>query len=109
VLKHVPKNPAQVEFVSYVTWIDRQTFLANRIEYTNTSGKLYRRVEALETREIDGYPTVVSSRTSDLTNGGYTDMRFRYIAYDLGMPAAVFTQRSLRNPPRQWLKRPDAE
>jgi outer membrane lipoprotein-sorting protein len=109
VLKHVPKNPAAVEFVSYVTWIDRKTFLPIRIEYTNAGGKVYRRVEVLETKEIDGHPTVVSSRTSDLSSGGHTDMQFRYIAYDLGMPTEVFTERSLRNPPRQWLKRPAAD
>jgi hypothetical protein len=33
-------------------------------------------------------------------------MQFRYIAYDLGIPADVFTERSLRNPPREWLERP---
>jgi len=109
VLKHVPKNTSAVEFVSYVTWIDRKTWLPTRIEYTNAAGKVYRRVEVLESKEIDGHPTVISSRTSDLTTGGHTDMQFRYIAYDLGIPADVFTERSLRNPPRQWLKRPTGE
>ena len=109
VLKHIPKNASDVEFVSYVTWIDRESYLPIKIEYTNAAGKVYRRVEVLETKDIQGYPTVVSSRTSDLTGGGHTDMQFRYIAYDLGMPADVFTERSLRNPPRQWLKRPTDE
>lgn len=106
VLKHVPKNTAAVEFVSYVTWIDRETLLPTRIEYTNSGGKVYRRVEVLESEQIDGHQTVIKSRTSDLTTGGHTDMQFRFIAYDLGIPADVFTERSLRNPPRQWLKRP---
>jgi len=106
VLRHVPKNASTVEFASYVTWIDRKTYLPMKIEYTNATGKVYRRVEVLGTKEIQGYPTVVSSRTSDLASGGYTDMQFRYIAYDMGIPADVFTERSLRNPPRQWLKRP---
>jgi len=107
VLRHIPKNTATVEFVSYVTWIDRETFLPVKIDYTNAAGKTYRRVEVLDAQDIGGYPTVLSSRTSDLLAGGHTDMQFRYIAYDLGIPADVFTERSLRNPPRQWLKRPD--
>jgi outer membrane lipoprotein-sorting protein len=107
VLKHVPKNAAEVEFVSYVTWIDRESYLPIKIEYTNAAGKVYRRVEVLETKIVQGYPTVVSSRTSDLIADAHTDMQFRHISYDLGMPADVFTERSLRNPPRQWLKRPD--
>jgi outer membrane lipoprotein-sorting protein len=109
VLKHIPKNADTVEFASYVTWIDRKTYLPMKIEYTNAAGKIYRRVEVLKTQVIDSYPTVTSSRTSDLTGGGHTDMQFRYIAYDLGIPADVFTERSLRNPPRQWLKRPDTQ
>ena len=30
---------------------------------------------------------------------------FRNIDYDLGLDESVFTERSLRNPPRQWLRR----
>jgi hypothetical protein len=105
VLKHVPIDPASVEFSSYVTWIERQTFLPTKIEYTNPVGDVYRRVEVLNIEEIDGHPTVTNSRVSDLLTGGRTEMQFRYIAYDIGVPGAVFTERSLRNPPRDWLKR----
>jgi hypothetical protein len=104
-LKHVPIDPASVEFSSYVTWIDRQTFLPTKIEYTNPADDVYRRVEVLKVEEIGGHPTVTSSRVSDLLTGGRTDMQFRYIAYDIGVPETVFTERSLRNPPRDWLKR----
>jgi hypothetical protein len=106
VLKHTPLDPNSVEFASYVTWIDRDTFLPMTIEYTNSAGKIYRRVEALEVEEIDGHPTVTTSRVSDLASRGKTDMQFRFIKYDVGLPEQVFTERSLRNPPRDWLKRP---
>jgi hypothetical protein len=104
-LRHTPKDPSTVEFASYQTWIDRETFLPMRIDYTNSSGEVYRRVEVLRVEEIDGYPTVTLSRVSDLIAGGRTDMQFRYIDYDLGLDESVFTERSLRNPPRQWLQR----
>jgi len=106
VLKHTPKIPSEVEFASYVTWIDRQTFLPMKIEYTNAAGKVYRRVEVLEVKLIAGHPTVTQSRVSNLETGGYTEMQFRFIAYDVGLPMNVFTERSLRSPPRQWLQRP---
>ena len=106
VLKHEPKDPQRVEFKSYVTWIDRETFLPMKIEYENAGGALYRRVEVLKVEEFDGHPTVTSSRVSDLLGGGTTDMQFRYIKYDAGLPEQVFTERSLRNPPRDWLQRP---
>lgn len=106
VMRHEPIDPQSVEFESYVTWIDKTTYLPMRIEYTNSAGNVYRRVEVLSTEEINGHPTVTTSRVSDLLTGGRTDMQFRHIAYDVGVPEAVFTERSLRNPPRDWLTRP---
>ena len=106
VMRHMPKDPSNVEFESYTTWIDKQTFLPMKIEYTNSAGDLYRRVEVLKTELIGGHPTVTTSRVSDLLTGGKTDMQFRYIQYDVGLPEQVFTERSLRTPPRDWLKRP---
>jgi len=106
VLRHVPIDPQSVEFASYVTWIDRETFLPMKIEYTNPAGDLYRRVEVFKVEEFDGHPTVTVSRVSDILTGGQTDMQFRYIMYDVGLPDGVFTERSLRNPPQDWLKRP---
>jgi outer membrane lipoprotein-sorting protein len=106
VLKHVPIDPQSAEFSSYITWIDRKTLLPMKIDYTNAAGTVYRRVDVLTVEDIDGHPTVTASRVSDLLSGGKTDMQFRYIAYDVGIPADVFTERSLRNPPREWLQRP---
>ncbi len=105
ILSHTPKDPGSVEFSSYSTWIDRQTFLPMKIEYTNPAGDIYRRVEVFDVAEFDGHPTVTTSRVSDLLTGGKTDMQFRYIKYDVGIPDSVFTERSLRTPPRDWLKR----
>ncbi|MDH3410713.1 MAG: outer membrane lipoprotein-sorting protein [Gammaproteobacteria bacterium] len=107
VLKHVPHDAQSAEFSSYVTWIDRQTFLPMKIDYTNPAGKLYRRVEVMKVENIDGHPTVTISRVSDLSTGGATDMQFRFIKYDIGLPESVFTERSLRSPPSDWLQRPE--
>jgi outer membrane lipoprotein-sorting protein len=97
VLRHLPKAGRSVEFTSYVTWIDRASFLPMKIEYENAGGKLYRRVEVVKVEEIGGHPTVTASRVSDLLANGTTDMQFRYIKYDTGLPEQVFTERSLRN------------
>lgn len=106
VLRHIPKNPASVEFAEYTTWIDRESYLPMKIEYRNAVGDAIRRVEVLRVETIDGHPTVTASRISDLQSGGYTDLQFRYIRYDIGLPDDVFTERSLRNPPTDWLQRP---
>lgn len=105
VLKHTPKDPKAVEFAFYKTWIDRETFLPMKIEYTDGKGELYRRIEAKQVKEIEGYPTVTAGRVSNLRTDGYTDMAFRFIDYDLNLPEDIFGKRSLRNPPREWLQR----
>lgn len=105
VLNHVPKDLSNVEFTSYVTWIDRETLLPMRIEYKNSSGDVYRRIEVQDVETVQGYPTVTTSRVSNLETGGYTDMQFGFVAYDIGVPDDVFSERSLRNPPKQWLQR----
>lgn len=109
VLDHAPRDPALVEFTGYRTWIDRDTFLPMRIEYTNAAGKVYRRVEVLGVEDIQGHPTVLHSRVTDLGRGGSTEMQFRYVEYDVGLPEEVFGERSLRTPPVRWLSRDAGE
>ena len=106
-VENTPKDANSVEFSRYQVWIEKLSMLPVKIEYYDSSDKLYRRVEVLDTKEVQGVPTVTKSRVSDLISGASTTMEFRFIRYDMGMESTVFTERSLRNPPRQWLKRPE--
>ena len=99
-----PINPDLVEFASYQVTINKATMLPSLIEYTNDQGKVYRRVESLKVKKIGQHYTVVKSRASDLINGGSTLIQFRNIRYDSGVPNSIFNERSLRNPPKKWLK-----
>jgi len=107
VIRHIPLDTSSVEFASYVTWIDRETLLPMKIEYLNKDEDVYRRVEVTQVDTVQGHPTVVKSRVSNLESNGYTDMQFGFVAYDIGVPADVFSERSLRTPPKQWLQRPE--
>lgn len=104
-IKSTPKNADGVEFSSYSTWINKQNYLPEKIEYLDNKGQLYRRIEVIKSEVIQGNITVLKSKAQDLRSGGETSMEFRYQKYDLGMEEAVFSERSLRKPPRQWLKR----
>lgn len=105
VIEATPKNPLSVEFKNYQVWIDKNTMLPAKVEYKDSQDSIYRRVQSLETEVIQGYPTVVKSQAEDLKSGGKTILEFRFIKYDLGLPTSVFSERSLRTPPREWLKR----
>ena len=103
ILKATPKAPDTVEFAYYVVTIDKKTNLPILIDFFKADNDNYRRVEAVKIEEIQGFPTVVRSKVSDLESGAYTLMEFRNIKFDLGLVDDVFTERSLRNPPREWL------
>lgn len=105
VIENTPLDKNSVEFSRYTVWINKQTFLPEKIEYLDDAGELYRRVEVLESAEVQGYPSVTKSQVSDLRSGGTTTLEFRFQKYDLGMDQNLFSERSLRKPPREWFKR----
>jgi len=104
VLHSEPKSPSSVEFSSFRTWVNKETWIPERIEYRNAAGDVFRIMENTSVEVIDGYPTPTVMRVQDLDSGGNTVVQFRGVNYDLGIPAAVFSERSLRNPPRDWLE-----
>jgi outer membrane lipoprotein-sorting protein len=104
VLKSTPKNPSQVEFGFYRTWIHRASFIPIRTEYYDADGKSYRTYEALEVQTIDGFTTVTSSRMSDTNVGGQTTIEYTAVKFNVGLPDDLFSERYLRNAPRKYLR-----
>ena len=102
VLRATPINPDSVEFSHYIVEIDKATYLPTLINFYK-GVQNYRRVEAVKIDSIEGKPTVVRSKVSDLTSGGYTLMEFRGVAYNIGFPDSIFSERSLRTPPHAYL------
>lgn len=104
VLRSTPRDPGSVEFAEFQTWVAKDSFLPERIEYRNAAGDVFRIMENANIEVVDGYPTPTVMRVQDLESGGNTVVQFRGIGYDLGIPDSAFTERSLRNPPRDWLE-----
>jgi hypothetical protein len=102
-LEHRPKDPTSVEFSYYQTRIAKAHFLPIQIDYFDETGKPLRSVEVGKIEIIKGYATVMESNLTDHVSGGYTQIQFRYMDYDLNMPETIFSERSLRNPPAEWL------
>ena len=101
VIKNTPKDPGSVEFASYTVWVDKKTFVPMKAEYVNKQGEKYRIVEALEVKDIQGFPTVIKARVQELETGGETISEFQNITYNIGLKDQVFTERYLRKPPRE--------
>jgi hypothetical protein len=105
VLKNVPKDPAKAEFGHYLMWIDKETFLPLRADYYDRAGKLVRQIRAAEVKKVNGIPTIMEMRADDLSGGGSTVVRFTEVKYNLAIEQDVFSERYLRNPPRQYVQR----
>ena len=106
VIRNIPIDASSVEFSEFTVWIDKSNFMPVKTEYKDDGGKLYRRIEALKIVNIEGHPTAVKMKVSDLRSNAHTINEIRFVAYDMGLPADVFSERSLRNPPQEWFARP---
>lgn len=104
VLENVPKQLEQVDFSRFTMWIHRESFVPVRVEYFDAQDRKYREYEVLEVATIQGHPTVMKSRMKDLRDGGETVLAFDRVAYDLGLPEGIFSERYLRHPPVSYLK-----
>lgn len=104
-IKAIPKNKDSVEFDYYRVTIDKKTFLPILAEYFDKKGALYRKAEVLKVENIDGIATGTALKMTDLNDGGYTLTQMRFIEYNKALPDTLFSERSLRTPPVNWLKR----
>jgi hypothetical protein len=99
-----PKDKNSVEFASYQVKIDKVTFLPMETIYYNQRQQEIRKMAVLAVKNINGIATVMKSRISDPTNNSYTEMQFRNVKYDVGLPDNIFIERSMRTPPKRWLR-----
>jgi hypothetical protein len=104
VVKNVPKQPRTVEFGYYNVSIDRKTYVPVKMEFYDKKNKLYKTIESTKIETIQGFPTVVKSRVSNLQTGSKTEMEFGKVKYDINLKDNIFTERYLRRPPREAIR-----
>lgn len=104
VVKNVPKKPDAVEFSEYTMWIHRKSFLPIKAEFLDKQGQKHRTYTALKVDDIQGHPTVTQSKMQDFKLKQETVLEFSNIKYDTDIPESIFTERYLRNPPRDLLR-----
>jgi outer membrane lipoprotein-sorting protein len=103
VIESVPKD-ADVEYQRKVSWIDKQTFLSMKEEYYDRRGELARVYTTEEVRDVGGYPTATRRLMRDIATEHRTEVTFEAVEYDVGLSEDVFSERSLRQPPREWIR-----
>lgn len=87
-------------------WISKKSYIPLKVEYFNHQGKIFKRYESLEIKDIQGYPTIMNRKMSSPLEGSYTEMIVnpKSVQYDLGFKESTFSERSLKNPPMEYLK-----
>lgn len=103
IIESTPRESGD-SFVRKVSYIDKATFLPLKEEYFNGKGEMIRRFTALEIKDIDGFTTMTKREMENLEKGSHTIVEFSSIDYNVGLKADYFTERYLKNPPREFVK-----
>lgn len=103
VIESVPKE-AYKGFAKKISYIDQETYLPLKEEYFDDKGEMIRRFTAVKIEKIEGITTLVERKMENLKKGSYTTVTFSSIDYNTGLTDDLFTERYLKNPPRQYIK-----
>lgn len=90
-------------FTRKLTWIDPDQRI-RREEVYDQKDELEKVLELLEYEDIDGVPTATLRRMSSPQKNSLTEIRFSAIRYDTGVEEKVFSERSMKSPPREYVQ-----
>ena len=103
VIESVP-NEKYKGFARKVSYIDKASLLPLMEEYFDKKDKMVRIFRAETLEEIDGVLTVTIRSMENLKKKSKTTVDFSSIRYNVGVEDNVFSERFLKNPPRQYVK-----
>ncbi|MFQ5570956.1 MAG: outer membrane lipoprotein-sorting protein [Rhodothermales bacterium] len=104
VLESVPREAKSAYYSRKVAWIDKDTFLPLKEEYYDGRGTLYKTFTAEQIEEIQGIPTIMKRTMTNVQNGHRTEVTFPEVKYNVGLKDNLFSERYLRNAPREWVQ-----
>jgi outer membrane lipoprotein-sorting protein len=102
VLESRPKSPA--DYVRRLSWIDRERWLPLKEEYFNARDEMTRVFTADAVKQVGKHWTVMARTMKNLQTGHRTEVVFQEVEYGLGLTQDIFTERYLRDAPRQWVR-----
>ena len=103
VIESKPVDEDYDGFARKLSFIDQENYLPLREEYYDDKDELIRVFTAETVADADGIPTVTLRKMENVEKGGYTTVAFDEIKYDVGIEDDVFTERYLKNPPREYI------
>ncbi len=104
VIKSVPIDPKSTSYAYRLSWVDKESFLPLKEEYYNKKDELERTFTAEKIEDIDGIPTITERSMTDEKKGNKTIVSFSSIKYNASVEDEVFSERFLKQPPRQFIQ-----
>ena len=101
VVKSIPKDEKSADFGNKISWVDKGSFVLWKEEYYDKRGSLSKVFTADEVQSIQGFPTTVKRTMKNVQTGHWTEAAYGEVKYNLGLADGLFSERSLRNPPRE--------
>ncbi len=98
-----PKEAGTSDWHRKLTWICQESKLPLKEEYYKKE-KLVRVFEVEAVEVIDGFPTATIRTMRDVKRGKQTTISFEDIDYQASLAADAFTERLLKNPPREYTR-----
>jgi len=107
VIQSMPKSTA--DYTKKLSWVDKKNFLPLKEEYYDAQNDLFRVFTADKIEEVTAgkgrsYPTITRRTMKNFKSGHRTEVTYTSVAYEVGLDDSVFTERSLRNPPRDLVQ-----
>lgn len=104
VIESVPQDQGYQGYARKLSFIAQDSYLPLREEYYDKKGELERIFTAEKVEAVEGIETITSRKMENVKKSRYTMVSFSSIKYDVGISEDVFTQRFLKNPPREYIK-----
>ncbi|MBF0350064.1 MAG: outer membrane lipoprotein-sorting protein [SAR324 cluster bacterium] len=105
---HMESTPKENEdkIAKIVSWIAKDTFIPMKVEFYGQDGKMFKYYKPGKIINIQGYPTVIQRLmiSPDEDTKTLISLNPQQTAYDIGMSEEIFSERSLKNPPMEFLK-----
>ena len=101
VIESTPKEADT--FSKKISWIGQDDRLPLKEEYYDGKGRLERVFEAGKIETVDGYKTMTVRTMTNVLKNHKTVVAFGEIEFDLGIADDIFTERRLKNPPKEVL------
>ena len=102
VVESKPKAPA--DYARRLSWIDQERWLPLKEEYFDARNELIRTFTADKIEQKGQHWTVTARSMKNLQNGHRTEVAYQEVEYDVGLKDDIFSERYLRDAPKQWVR-----